>query len=112
MELTQTKNAPYFAFFKILGSVAVPTLGAMLLLTIAIRSWLSTDGNIDRLDLVGTALGIAVVGVAYYNFRRALNQLDGKIDEAIQFKLLIAANAMGIFGYSACMGALTLLRHH
>lgn len=112
MELTQTKNAPYFAFFKILGSVAVPTLGAMSLLTIAVRSWLSTDGNIDRLELVAIALGVAVVGVAYYNFRRALNRLDGKIDEAILLKLLIAANAMGIFGYSACMGALTLLRDH
>jgi hypothetical protein len=54
-------------------------------------------------------MGVAAVGLSYYAFRRAINQLDGKIDEKVLSRLLVAANSMANFGYTSCISLFVLL---
>jgi hypothetical protein len=111
MELEPIKSPPYSGFNKILGNVGVSTLAVMLLLIVAVQYWRSADASFDRLFLSAAAVGIAAIGFSYLNFRRALNRIDGRIDEAVVYKLLVAANSIAIFGYTACM-ALLSVHHH
>jgi hypothetical protein len=101
VELPQT-----FSFNKTFGNIAVPLLGAMLLLMIGVQ--FSQARGIDWLRLSSITIGGAVVGAAYSQLRRGLNQLNGTTSDKALSKLCLAANSMAIFGYGICMGALTL----
>jgi hypothetical protein len=100
-----------FRTYKTIGNIAVPTLGTMLLLIVAFQLWRSS-GGLNRLGLASIALGIAVIGIAYYQHRRELDELNGTISDKALSKLCHAANAMTIFGYGICSGALTLIHYH
>jgi predicted transporter len=95
--------------YKITGNIAVPTLAAISLLIVAAQFSRSSMGEVSRLGLVLIALGIAVIGIAYYQLRRWLNQLDETTSDKALSKLCLAANSMAIFGYGICIGALTLI---
>jgi len=110
MELTLTEpRSPYLGFYKRVGSIGVTALGVMLLFLIVIQFSHSTTG-LGRLDLVVITLGAAVIGLWYYKLRGVLNQLDGKINDAVLLYLCHAANAMACFGYLICIVCLGL--HH
>jgi len=98
-----------FRLYKIIGNIAVPTLAAMLILIVAVQFSRSSIGGVSRLGLVSIALGITVIGIAYYQLRRGLNQLDGTASDKALSRLCLAANSMAIFGYGICIGALTLI---
>jgi len=100
-----------FRLYKTVGNIAVPTLAAMSLLIVAVQFSRSSMGGANRLGLVSIALGIAVIGIAYYQLRRGLNQLDGTASDKALSKLCLAANSMAIFGYGICIGALTLIHN-
>jgi hypothetical protein len=100
-----------FRLYKNIGNFAVPMLAAMLLLMVAVQFSRSSIEGMNRLGLVSIALGIAVIGIAYCQLRRGLNQLDGTASDKALSKLCLAANSMAIFGYGICIGALTLIRN-
>jgi len=100
-----------FGFYKTLGDIAVPIVGTTLLLIVAFQ-FSRSIGGLDRLRLASITLGIAVVGVSYYQHPRELNQLNGTISDKALSKLCHAANSMAIFGYVICTGALTLVHYH
>jgi hypothetical protein len=109
MELTQTNaKPPSSGFNKIFGSISVPALGILLLLEVALQ-FRRSAGDFDPLFLGAAAMGVAAVGLSYYAFRRAINQLDGKIDEKVLSRLLVAANSMANFGYTSCISLFVLL---
>jgi hypothetical protein len=112
MQVTETKSLPYFGFYKTLGSVGVPAFGIMVLLVVALQFSRSAAGSLDRLFLGTVTLGVAVIAVSYYQHRRGLNQLYGKIDDRALSGLCRAANSMACFGYSTCMMALMLVHRH
>jgi hypothetical protein len=56
-------------------------MGAMLLLIVAFQFSHSKQG-LNRLGLASIALGIAVIGISYYQHRRELNQLTGTIRQS------------------------------
>jgi hypothetical protein len=99
VELAQT-----FGFNKTFGNIAVPILGAILLLMLGVHS----SRGIDWLGLSSITIGGAVLGAAYYQLRRVLNQLNGTTSDKALSKLCLAANSMAIFGYGICIGALAL----
>ncbi len=109
MEPTERKTA--FGGYKYLGNISVPTIGIALLTIVGLQFWRSAGGGLELLELASITLGIAVVGLAYYKQRRALNQLDGTIDDKTLSGLCQAANSMAVFGYLICVMALTSLRH-
>jgi hypothetical protein len=111
MELTQKQSLQQLSLYKYLGSVGVPTLGAMLLVMVGLDFRHSANETFDLIHLVAATLGIAVIGLSYYSFRRSLNQLQGKVDANVLSKLLIAANSMAIFGYLVCMMVMPLHHH-
>jgi hypothetical protein len=111
MEPTEKpRNLPYLNTYKSLGNIAVPTTGTMLLLVVALQFSRYPD-EVNRLGLAAIALGIAVIGVAYYKLRREVNRLDGEISDKALSTFCKSANAMAMFGYSICMTALTLAHH-
>jgi len=110
MEIETKPSLPYFGFYRMAGNIFVPTMGAMLLLIVAVNFSRTTTGGINRIALLAITVGIAVIGIAYYNVRRELNRLDGKIGDKALSKLCHAATAMAMFGYLICIMA-TLLRH-
>jgi hypothetical protein len=112
MELTQTQpRSPYLGFYKTFSAIGVTTIGVMLLTIVALQFSDSTLG-IDRLALGVITFGIAVIGIAYYKQRDALNQVDGKIGDSVVFSLCHTANAMACGGYMICIFAIGLVHHH
>jgi len=83
----------------------------MLLIIVALQFSDSTLG-IDRLDLSVITFGIAMIGLAYYKQRGALDQMEGKIGDSVVFRLCHTANAMACFGYLICIFAIGLVHHH
>jgi hypothetical protein len=81
-----------FRFYKTIGNIAVPILAAMLLLLIAVQFSRSSMGGVSRLGLGSIALGVAVIGISYYQHRRELNLLSGTISDKALSKLCHAAN--------------------
>jgi len=110
VELTETKSLPYFGFYKAIGSIFVPAIGAILLLLVGLQ-YSRFPGEVSRLGLGAIVLGIAVIGLSYYSLRRGLNQLAGKISDKALSGLCHAGNAMAIFGYLICVMALSVARH-
>lgn len=112
MELNPARpRSPYLAFYKTFGSIGVAAVGAMLLFIVAIQ-FSGSALAIDRLDLGVIAFGIAVIGLAYYKHRGALNQAEGKVSDSVVLRLCQAADAMACFGYLICVFALGLVHHH
>jgi hypothetical protein len=112
MELTPAHpRSPHLGFYKTFGAIGVAAVGAMLLIIIAIQFSGSTLA-IDRLDLGVIAFGIAVIGLAYYKQRGALNRLEGKISDSLVLHLCQTADAMACFGYLICIFAVGLAHHH
>ena len=109
MELTESK--PAIGFYKVAGSIGVLILGIMTLLIAALEFWRATDG-FQRFFLVPVGMGIAVIGLSYYDHRRELNQLDGKVDDKVLSKLHRTGNSMAFFGYAICEFALIFGGHH
>lgn len=110
MELTQAKNAPYSGFNKTMGSIVVPFFGVATLFIVALQFWRAADG-FQRFGLVPVALGVITIGLWYYRHRRALNELEGKVDDEVLTRLHDAGNAMAAFGYLACEMALIFSVH-
>jgi hypothetical protein len=110
MELTQPRS-PYLGFYKTFGSIGVTAIGVMLLIIVALQFSDSRLG-IDRLDLGVITFGIAVIAVAYYKQRSAIDQMEGKISDSVVFRLCHAANAMACSGYLICIFAIGLVHHH
>jgi hypothetical protein len=102
MELTQPKPHFPLGLYRILGNIAVPILGIIALMIVALQLWRTADG-FQRFALVPVGLGIAVIGLAYYRIRRVLGQLDGEIDGVALAGLLVFSNAMAISGYVICI---------
>jgi hypothetical protein len=112
MELTETKPGLLsFAVHKYLGNITVPFFGAVLLYVLGLHLWRSTE-QLDRLVLMAVALCVVAIGLFYYLNRRGLNQLDGRVDDKVLSGLCQTVNSMVIFGYLACMMALSLVHHH
>jgi hypothetical protein len=97
-----------FGFNKTFGNIAVPILGAVLLLMVGVHF----SRGIDWLGLSSITLGCGAVGAAYFQIRRGLNQLRGAMSDTALSKLCLAANSMAIFGYGICIVALGLIRWH
>jgi hypothetical protein len=110
VELIETKSLPYFGFYKAVGSIGVPVVGAILLLIVALQ-YSRFPEEISRLGLAAIVLGIGVIGLSYYRLRRGLNQLAGKISDKALCGLCHAGNAMAMFGYLICVMALSVARH-
>ncbi len=109
MELTQKKGPP-IGFYRTVGNIGVPITGIGALLVLALQLWRAADG-FQRYCLLPVGLGIAVIGLEYYNHRRALNQLEGRIDDNVLSKMYHAGNSMAFFGYLACEMALVFSVH-
>ena len=112
MEMTQAEpRSPHLGFYKTVGSIGVTTVGVMLLIIVALQFSDSTLG-IDRLDLGVITFLIALIGLAYYKQRDAINRMDGKISDSVVFRLCHTANAMACSGYLICIFAIGLVHHH
>ena len=111
MELTEPKDLPFAGMYKMLGNIFVPSFGVAVLFIVALQ-FSRSSGSLERLALVSIVIGTAAVGLSYYNFRRALNQLDPKVDDKVLSRLCHAANAMAMFGLMICFTALIFGPHH
>jgi hypothetical protein len=112
MELTQPKSRfVSFAFYRILGNIGVPILGIILLLIVALK-FNRAPAGLDRLDVGAMAIFVLLIGLAYFNQRRQLNRLAGKIDDRVLSGLCNTANSMATGGYLICIFALSLGHHH
>jgi hypothetical protein len=111
MELPERKGSTTTGTYKTLGNIFVPTGGTMVLGIVALQ-FLRHSGSLERAAMVSIAIGIAVVGLSYYNFSRALNQLDGKAGDNVLSRLCHAANAMAMFGFVTCLMALIFGPNH
>ena len=109
MPLPPLKDLPFSGAYKMLGNIFVPIMGAMALATLAAQFW---RGRTDGLSVASIASGIAVIGVSYYAFRRAIGRLAAAIDEKSLSNLLVAANSMAFFGYLTCITAVVFGRDH
>jgi len=110
MELTQTKPGPPVGFYKAVGNIGVPIAGIGALLVFALQLWHAVDG-FQRFCLLPVGLGIATIGVSYYNHRRALDQLEGKVDNKVLSGLYQAGISMAFFGYLLCEMSLVFSVH-
>ena len=106
----QTKNLPYYGFYRAAGNIFVPFMGVAVLTMLAMQYSRSTS-DLAGVGFFAVAGGVFVVGLAYFQFRRVLSQLDGQIKDATLSKLCHCANSMAAFGYSACLMALIFARH-
>jgi hypothetical protein len=109
MQLPLLKDFPFSGAYKMLGNICVPIMGAMALTAVAVEFW---HGRVDGLASAALTGGIAVIGVSYYTFRRAISQLDVTISEKPLSQLLVAALMMAFFGYLTCINALVRWPHH
>jgi hypothetical protein len=110
MELTQMKPGPPIGFYKILGNIGVPLLGGISLFIVALQCWRAADG-FQCFLLAPVGLGIGVIGLSYYKHRRALSQLEGKIDDSVLAGLYVTGTGMAFFGYLICEMALVFSVH-
>ncbi|MGO9084081.1 MAG: hypothetical protein ACLQBK_02555 [Candidatus Sulfotelmatobacter sp.] len=109
MQLPPLKDLPFSGAYKMLGNICVPIMGAMALTAVAVEFW---HGRVDSLASAALTSGIAVIGVSYYTFRRAISRLGVTVGEKPLSRLLVAALMMAVFGYLTCINALIRWPHH
>ncbi len=109
MQSLPLKDLPFSGAYKMLGNIVVPTMAAIALTILGVRFWRGRADGLTSAALIG---GIAVIGVSYYTFRRAISRLDVSIGERPLSNLLVAANSMASFGYLTCIIALVPGYHH
>ena len=111
MDSIETKTSTRFALHlhKSAGIIFVPLMGIILLLIVAVEYSRSTEG-VSRLALAAITTGVAAIGFFYYQIRRGLNQLDGKISDTTLSGLYLASYLMATSGYLICIMA-TLVHH-
>jgi hypothetical protein len=112
MDSIETKTSTRFSlhFNKAAGNIFVPLMGIILLLIVALQYSRSTEG-VSRLALAAITTGVAAIGLSYYQIRRGLNQLDGKISDTTLSGLYLNSYLMASSGYLICSMALALVHH-
>jgi hypothetical protein len=97
--------------FPRLYDVIIPTVGLMALVVVGGQFWRTAD-NFHRFMLAPVVMGLPVIALSYYNFRKAVSHLEERVDEKIVSTLFQAGNSMALFAFLICEFAMIYGGHH